>query len=96
MTKIWSIPDRVRVYAVGDVHGYLDVLQRMHDRIVEDIHQNPVNDPVVIFLGDYVDRGPDSAGVLDFLIFKNQNAKNSQNQTKTKTVLEHHIKINIL
>jgi serine/threonine protein phosphatase 1 len=56
-------------YAVGDIHGRADLLQDM----VALLETRSVNDtrlggpPIVIFLGDYVDRGPDSAGVLGML-----------------------------
>lgn len=61
-------PDGMRLYAVGDVHGRLDLLRRMHERIAEDLVRRPPDDWRVIHLGDYIDRGPDSKGVLDFLI----------------------------
>lgn len=61
-------PDGLRVYAIGDVHGRLDLLTRMHDAIRSDLDEHPIEDWRIVHLGDYVDRGPDSAGVLDFLI----------------------------
>jgi len=51
-----------RLLAIGDIHGYLDKLRQLLDLV-----QPGANDKV-IFLGDYVDRGPDSRGVLDALI----------------------------
>ena len=60
-------PDGVRIYAIGDVHGRLDLLRRMHDIIRDEIEQDRPADWRIVHLGDYVDRGPDSAGVLDFL-----------------------------
>lgn len=62
------VPDGVRVYAIGDVHGRADLLDRLLSRIDEDLEQRPIATPLHIFLGDYVDRGPASAGVLDRLI----------------------------
>ena len=55
-------PDGVRIYAVGDIHGRLDLL----DRLLAMIDAEPAAglDVRLVFLGDYVDRGPDSAGVL--------------------------------
>ncbi len=48
--------------AIGDIHGCLDPLQRL-------IHTlNPKRTDTLIFLGDYVDRGPNSKGVIDYLI----------------------------
>lgn len=51
-------------YAVGDIHGHLDKLDRALDLIAAD---GGINAPV-IFLGDYVDRGPDSQGVINRLM----------------------------
>ncbi|MBV9735590.1 MAG: serine/threonine protein phosphatase [Acidisphaera sp.] len=59
-------PDR-RVYAIGDVHGCLDRLRMLHAAIAEDCARRPVAAPLLIHLGDYVDRGPDSAGVVALL-----------------------------
>ncbi|MEM9795894.1 MAG: metallophosphoesterase family protein [Pseudomonadota bacterium] len=52
------------VYAVGDIHGYIDQL----DRALALIEADGGRDAPVIFLGDYVDRGPDSRAVIDRLI----------------------------
>ncbi|MGH6862363.1 MAG: metallophosphoesterase, partial [Phyllobacterium sp.] len=60
--------DRLRVYAIGDVHGRLDLLREMHQLIHNENERTPPIDWVVIHLGDYIDRGPDSKGVLDFLV----------------------------
>jgi serine/threonine protein phosphatase 1 len=54
------------VYAIGDVHGCLDQLRTMTNMIVEDA-RDIAGEKWIVMLGDYVDRGPDSAGVLDFL-----------------------------
>ena len=54
----------LRVYAIGDVHGCLDRLVALHYAIAADLAARPVAETVLIHLGDYVDRGPDSAGVL--------------------------------
>ena len=62
-----SLPPGQRVYAVGDVHGCLDRLQALHDLIAEDLAARPVVEAVLVHLGDYVDRGPDSAGVVALL-----------------------------
>lgn len=58
----------MRLYAIGDVHGRLDLLAAMHQRIQSELEWQPAPDWRVIHLGDYVDRGPDSKGVIDFLI----------------------------
>ena len=59
-----SLPPGQRVYAVGDVHGCLDRLRRLHELIAEDLAARPADEAVLVHLGDYVDRGPDSAGVV--------------------------------
>jgi serine/threonine protein phosphatase 1 len=58
------LPEGRRVYAVGDVHGCLDKLVALHWAVAADLAAHPVRDSVLVHLGDYVDRGPDSAGVL--------------------------------
>ncbi|HEV7253758.1 MAG TPA: metallophosphoesterase family protein [Mesorhizobium sp.] len=58
----------MRLYAIGDVHGRLDLLRQMHERINDDLARRPPADWRVIHLGDYIDRGPESKGVLDRLI----------------------------
>lgn len=62
------LPPGRRIYAVGDVHGCSDRLLRLHARIAEHAATQPVETAVLIHLGDYVDRGPDTAGVLRQLI----------------------------
>jgi len=61
-------PDGVRIYAVGDVHGRLDLLDRLMDLIVGDSAGRDYARTIVVFLGDYVDHGPDSNGVVGRLI----------------------------
>ncbi|TKB19911.1 MAG: serine/threonine protein phosphatase [Mesorhizobium sp.] len=61
-------PDGMRLYAIGDVHGRHDLLAAMHRRIESELEYAPSSDWRIIHLGDYVDRGPDSKGVIDFLI----------------------------
>jgi serine/threonine protein phosphatase 1 len=62
-----SLPPGQRVYAIGDVHGCLDRLASVHEQIAEDLATRPVDDSVLVHLGDYVDRGLDSAQVIDWL-----------------------------
>lgn len=63
------VPDGERVYAIGDIHGRDDLLRRMHDLILGDRRDRPgANRCTVVYLGDYVDRGPGSRTVLDMLI----------------------------
>lgn len=60
-------PDGTVVWAVGDVHGCLDLLDALLALIAADVADDP-RPRTVVFLGDYVDRGPDSKGVLNRLI----------------------------
>lgn len=56
-----------RVYAVGDVHGRLDLLDQLLGKIEDDILERPADRILLLFLGDLIDRGPDSAGVIERL-----------------------------
>jgi len=56
-----------RAYAVGDVHGRLDLLERLLGRIEADNRARPKRRTFVVFLGDLIDRGPQSAGVIERL-----------------------------
>jgi len=62
-----SLPSGQRIYAIGDVHGCLDRLAAVHEQIAEDLADRPVDISVLVHLGDYVDRGLDSAQVVDWL-----------------------------
>lgn len=62
-----KLPDRVRVYAIGDVHGCADLLDRLLGKIAQDIADHPQDRAELIFLGDYIDRGPHSKAVIDRL-----------------------------
>src|SRR5690349_10012463 len=63
-----SLPPGQRVYAVGDVHGCLDRLLALHELIGADLAERPTDSALLVHLGDYVDRGPDSAGVVARLV----------------------------
>lgn len=62
------LPPGLRIYAVGDIHGRSDLLQKVLSRIDQDLEEHPPSQAIEVFLGDYIDRGKDSAGVLDLLI----------------------------
>jgi serine/threonine protein phosphatase 1 len=55
-----------RLYAIGDIHGRLDLLERAIAAIERDVAEHGA-DALTVTLGDYVDRGPKSRGVLDRL-----------------------------
>jgi serine/threonine protein phosphatase 1 len=63
------VPPGVCVYAVGDIHGRVDLLAALHRLIVEDAsHLTPGTDKLVVYVGDYVDRGLESRQVIDLLL----------------------------
>jgi serine/threonine protein phosphatase 1 len=63
-----QLPYGIRVYAIGDVHGCDDRLAAMHREVANDLARRPVAQPLLVHLGDYIDRGIDSAGVIARLI----------------------------
>lgn len=63
-----SLPAGLRIYAVGDIHGRVDLLNELLARIDGDIARRPTVRPVYVFLGDYIDRGPSSRETIDRLI----------------------------
>ncbi|MEM6625322.1 MAG: metallophosphoesterase [Pseudomonadota bacterium] len=69
------VPDDVVVYAVGDIHGRAELLSLLLDQISEDIKTNAEEKrPLIVFLGDYIDRGYESKAVLDTLCYWNHDA----------------------
>lgn len=61
------LPQGHRIYAVGDIHGRVDLLRRMRDLIAADLARSTPETPLIVLLGDYVDRGPSSRAVLDLV-----------------------------
>ena len=59
-------PDR-RLYCIGDIHGRLDLLEELHGMIKGD-SASFSGSKIVVYLGDYIDRGAQSSQVLDLLI----------------------------
>jgi serine/threonine protein phosphatase 1 len=72
MIALTRAPARVspgrRIYAVGDIHGCDAQLANLHEVIAEDAMRRPVDHAVLLHIGDYVDRGADTAGVLRRLL----------------------------
>ncbi len=58
----------LRIYAIGDIHGRLDLLEKLSGLIRDDLAANKPRSSLAIFLGDYIDRGPASRGVIDALL----------------------------
>jgi serine/threonine protein phosphatase 1 len=63
----WMPPGR-RAYVIGDIHGCRDALAALHQMIADDLAARPVRSAVLVHLGDYIDQGPDSAGVIEMLL----------------------------
>ncbi len=63
-TRKPELPEGCRVYAIGDVHGRLDLFEQILDQIRLDDATRPPADTQIIQLGDLIDRGPESAEVV--------------------------------
>ena len=50
------------IYAIGDIHGHLDLLERLLEKLQPDLERDRL-----VFMGDYIDRGPRSKGVVDYV-----------------------------
>ena len=73
------VPDGVRVYAIGDIHGRLDLLDALLMTIAEDDRSRGNHvETHYIFLGDLIDRGPDSRGVVDRLLDLSKTVANTR------------------
>lgn len=66
--RLWRAPPGERIYAIGDIHGRLDLLDDLLARIDADDAERPEARTQLIFLGDLADRGPDSRGVIERLM----------------------------
>jgi serine/threonine protein phosphatase 1 len=67
-TRAPRVPAGSRVYAVGDMHGRADLVEAIHGLILRDILDFDGDRKVVVYLGDYVDRGMDSRELVDLLL----------------------------
>lgn len=64
-----ALPEGMRIYAVGDIHGRFDCLLKLEARIARQEADLPAaRETMVVFLGDYVDRGPASRDVIEHLL----------------------------
>jgi serine/threonine protein phosphatase 1 len=66
-TNGMTLAEPCRIYAIGDIHGRADLLDRLIEAIACDIGEMPSRGCVTVTLGDYIDRGPASPAVLDRL-----------------------------
>lgn len=67
---VGKIPDGTVVYAIGDIHGRADLLHALEASIAEDADRRAADTVMVVYIGDYIDRGPHSAEVLASLVEK--------------------------
>jgi serine/threonine protein phosphatase 1 len=67
-SRACAVPEGRRIYAVGDIHGRLDLLDALLDMIGQDDCKRGAVASELIFLGDLIDRGPDSSGVVERLM----------------------------
>lgn len=65
LPAIQRIPDGIRIYVFGDVHGRSDLFAKLETAIRDDLKASPAARVMIVGLGDYVDRGADSRGVID-------------------------------
>lgn len=69
-----QLSPKKRIYAIGDIHGYIDALEAMQQAILDDIEQSGIDpksdewDVKIIYLGDYIDRGAHAFDVIENLI----------------------------
>ncbi len=63
-----SLPPGRRIYAIGDIHGCARQLVTLHGAIARDLAERPIGSALLLHIGDYVDRGADTAGVIARLV----------------------------
>ena len=63
-----QLPEGVSVYAISDIHGCADLLKQLFTVIDADLARSQPRHAIHVFLGDYIDRGPESRQTLDLLI----------------------------
>jgi serine/threonine protein phosphatase 1 len=66
------LPDGIRIYAISDIHGCADLLQQMFTVIDRDLTTIGSMRAIHVFLGDYIDRGPESCRTIDLLVERGQ------------------------
>jgi serine/threonine protein phosphatase 1 len=62
------MPAGRRAYVIGDIHGCRDALVALHRMVAADLAARPIRSAELVHLGDYIDQGPDSAGVIEHLL----------------------------
>jgi serine/threonine protein phosphatase 1 len=71
--RAFGVPEGMRVYAVGDIHGRSGLLEKMLEAIARDASEHKGVQVVEVFLGDYIDRGMHSRAVIDQLLAPSPN-----------------------
>jgi serine/threonine protein phosphatase 1 len=66
--KSYDLRKASRIYAIGDIHGRLDLLDHVIGKIDLDMKRAPCTEAFTVTLGDYIDRGPNSRGVIERLM----------------------------
>ena len=61
---VYFAPKGLRIYAIGDLHGHYDALVAIHLQIDKHIQENPHDNIRIVYVGDYIDRGPESSKML--------------------------------
>jgi serine/threonine protein phosphatase 1 len=69
-----KLPDGVRIYAISDIHGCTHLLEPMLRVIDADLARSKPRHAIEVFLGDYIDRGPDARSTLDVLVKRSRQA----------------------
>ena len=67
MKNVKKLNKNTRLYVIGDIHGRLDLLDQLIEAICRDVDAHG-NDSLTVTLGDYIDRGPNSRGVIERLL----------------------------
>ena len=62
------VPDGTIIYAIGDIHGRLDLLQQLEEKIARDAADVDATRRLIVYLGDYIDRGDKSFEVIEHLL----------------------------
>jgi serine/threonine protein phosphatase 1 len=83
-----AAPEGTLIYAVGDIHGRIDLLEELCARIDHDMRAERANKVLEVYIGDYVDRGPASAKVVDRLIQRGKERKTAFLRGNHEKILE--------
>src|SRR3954451_869258 len=67
-SRMPTVPEGIRIYAISDIHGCADLLQQMFAVIDRDLTTIGSRRAIHVSLGDYIDRGPDSNRTIELLI----------------------------